>query len=60
MSAAVPASFLPAARRKPALVASIAVLLAVLAAALFAAALPYDAYRQDILHRNQPPWPSAS
>jgi ABC-type dipeptide/oligopeptide/nickel transport system permease subunit len=49
---------LAAARRKPTLAASIVVLLLVLAAALFSSVLPYDAYRQDILHRNQPPSPS--
>ena len=29
----------------------------VVAAALFASVLPYDAYRQNILHRNEPPSP---
>ena len=49
------ARLLLAARGKPALAASIFVLVLVLAAAIFSSILPYDAYRQDILHRNQPP-----
>ena len=42
-------------RRKPTLAASLLVLALVAAAALFASVLPYDAYRQNILHRNEPP-----
>jgi ABC-type dipeptide/oligopeptide/nickel transport system permease subunit len=49
------ARLLRAARRKPQLTASILVLVLVVAAAIFSPVLPYDAYRQDIVHRNQPP-----
>jgi ABC-type dipeptide/oligopeptide/nickel transport system permease subunit len=41
--------------RKPALVLSVLVLMLVLAAAAFSPAMPYSAYRQDILHRNAAP-----
>ncbi len=43
------------ARRNPALVASLLVLAVVTAAAVLSPVLPYDAYRQDIIHRNAPP-----
>ena len=42
-------------RRNPALAASMLLLALVLAAALLSPVLPYDAYRQDILHRNAAP-----
>jgi len=42
-------------RRNPALVASLALLAIVVAAAILSPLLPYDAYRQDILHRNARP-----
>jgi len=41
--------------RKPALAASILVLLLVIAAAILSPFLPHSAYRQDVLHRNAPP-----
>jgi len=43
------------ARRNPALLASLVLLAIVSAAAILSPLLPYDAYRQDILHRNAPP-----
>jgi ABC-type dipeptide/oligopeptide/nickel transport system permease subunit len=43
------------ARRNPALVASLVVLAVVFAAAILSPVLPYDAYRQDVLHRNATP-----
>lgn len=41
--------------RHPALTASLLLLVVVIFAALLSPVLPYDAYRQDILHRNAPP-----
>jgi ABC-type dipeptide/oligopeptide/nickel transport system permease subunit len=41
--------------RNPALVASLLLLAIVVAAAMLSPILPYDAYRQDILHRNAVP-----
>jgi ABC-type dipeptide/oligopeptide/nickel transport system permease subunit len=49
------ASLLNFMRRNPALAASILLLALVVAAALLSPVLPYDAYRQDILHRNAAP-----
>ena len=49
------ASLLTFVRRNPALAASMLLLALVVAAALLSPVLPYDAYRQDILHRNAPP-----
>jgi ABC-type dipeptide/oligopeptide/nickel transport system permease subunit len=49
------ASLLNFMRRNPALAASMLLLALVLAAALLSPVLPYDAYRQDILHRNAAP-----
>jgi ABC-type dipeptide/oligopeptide/nickel transport system permease subunit len=46
------ASLLNFMRRNPALAASMLLLALVVAAALLSPVLPYDAYRQDILHRN--------
>lgn len=43
------------ARSQPALAASLLLLLLVVALALLAPLLPYDAYRQNILHRNELP-----
>jgi ABC-type dipeptide/oligopeptide/nickel transport system permease subunit len=42
-------------RGKPAFVLSILVLVLVLAAAILSPVMPYNAYRQDILHRNAAP-----
>jgi len=49
------ASLLNFMRRNPALATSILLLAIVVAAALLSPVLPYDAYRQDILHRNAAP-----
>src|SRR6202012_5497673 len=49
------ASLLTFVRRNPALAASMLLLALVVASALLSPVLPYDAYRQDILHRNAPP-----
>ncbi|HEY8017805.1 MAG TPA: ABC transporter permease [Dongiaceae bacterium] len=43
------------ARARPALTLSLLLLLLVVALAVFAPLLPYDAYRQNILHRNEVP-----
>jgi ABC-type dipeptide/oligopeptide/nickel transport system permease subunit len=42
-------------RKRPGLTLSIGFLLLLVAVAIVAPFLPYDAYRQDILHRNAPP-----
>jgi peptide/nickel transport system permease protein len=44
-----------AARAKPALTLSLLLLLMVIALAILSPMLPYDAYRQNILHRNEVP-----
>ena len=43
------------ARARPALTVSLLLLLLVVALAVFSPLLPYDAYRQNILHRNEVP-----
>ena len=49
------ARLLRAARARPTLTLSLLLLLLVVALAVFAPLLPYDAYRQNILHRNEVP-----
>ncbi len=49
-------SLLPASiRSKPGLAVAIAFLVLIVVVAASASFLPYDAYRQDLLHRNSPP-----
>jgi ABC-type dipeptide/oligopeptide/nickel transport system permease subunit len=49
-------SLLPASiRSKPGLTVAIAFLVLIVVVAASASFLPYDAYRQDLLHRNSPP-----
>ncbi|MGN7735386.1 ABC transporter permease [Ensifer sp. 22564] len=49
-------SLLPASiRSKPGLAIAIAFLVLIIVVAAYASFLPYDAYRQDLLHRNSPP-----
>lgn len=42
-------------RSKPGLAVAIAFLVLIVVVAASASFLPYDAYRQDLLHRNSPP-----